>query len=74
MTDQMIIRISRPTFSLLISGPGSNIQISTDPRLAEEEEDWYHRAISAICYGIVVHIDDAMAICVGNSFADKYGW
>jgi hypothetical protein len=38
-----------------------------DPKLAEEEEDWYHRAISAICYGIVVHIDDAMALSMGKS-------
>jgi hypothetical protein len=52
---------------IFVSGPGSNVKISVDPKLAEEEEDWYHRAISATCYGIVIHIDDAMALSVGKS-------
>jgi hypothetical protein len=52
---------------IFVSGPGSNVKISVDPKLAEEEEDWYHRAISTICFGIVVHIDDAMVLSMGKS-------
>eukprot|EP00539_Tryblionella_compressa_P002435 CAMPEP_0178738506 /NCGR_PEP_ID=MMETSP0744-20121128/3549_1 /TAXON_ID=913974 /ORGANISM="Nitzschia punctata, Strain CCMP561" /LENGTH=297 /DNA_ID=CAMNT_0020391129 /DNA_START=371 /DNA_END=1264 /DNA_ORIENTATION=- len=48
-------------------GPGSTVLVNDDSEFSEEEEEWYHRALSAISYGLVVHIDDAVALSVGNT-------
>jgi hypothetical protein len=31
------------------------------------DDDWYHRALSAICYGILLHADDDGAMMMGNT-------
>ena len=50
------------------SGPGSISAFnSNEVEFTEEAEAWYYRAVDTICYGLVVHVDDAIALCVGNA-------
>ena len=38
-----------------------------EAEITDEAEAWYYRAVDSICYGLVVHMDDAMALCIGNT-------
>jgi hypothetical protein len=44
-------------------GPGSSFAVMG----CDDENDLYHRALGAICYGLVLHLDDSTAIDAGNT-------
>jgi hypothetical protein len=49
-------------------GPGSSVINSTSSTDDDDDEnDLYHRTLDAICYGLILHLDDPVAEGVGHT-------
>ena len=45
-------------------GPGSRVMCHPQD---DSENDLYHRSLTAICYGLITHVDDQVSQGVGHS-------